>query len=238
MSTRFARVTQVLTVLTGVCVLAALFWAWLVAPEEASQGTAQRIFYMHVPLAWTAYLAFGVVFVTSIGYLWQRRTGWDVVARSSAEVGVVLTTLVLLTGSLWAKPIWGTWWTWDARLTTTLVLWLIYLAYLMLRSTVTDQTKAARYAAVLGIIGALDIPFIHYSVQWWRTLHPQAVVLRSGGPSLPPSMLAALLIGLVAFTLLYLVLLLQRINLEWSREHLEDVREAVQATAAGTLSGR
>lgn len=222
------RLVPVLTVVTAAFMLGGLYVGWLVAPEEATQGVAQRIFYVHVPLAWTAYLAFGVVFVCSIGYLWRRRTGWDVVARASAEVGVVFTTLVLLTGSLWAKPIWGTWWTWDARLTTTLVLWLIYVAYLMLRSTVADPARAARYAAVLGIVGALDIPFIHYSVQWWRTLHPQSVVLRSGGPSLPASMLAALLIELAAFTLLYLVLLLQRVRLEQLRERWEDLRAGLE----------
>lgn len=222
-----------LTAAAALCMVAALYVAWLVAPEEATQGPAQRIFYVHVPLAWTAYLAFGVVFVASVGYLWQRRAGWDVVARSSAEIGVVITTAVLLTGSLWAKPIWGTWWTWDARLTTTLVLWLIYLAYLMLRSTVADPDRAARYAAVLGIVGALDIPFIHFSVQWWRTLHPEAVVLRPGGSALPPVMLMALMIGLAGFTLLYAALLLQRVRLEQARERFADLRELVGVAEGG-----
>jgi heme exporter protein C len=220
-----ARLTPVLAVLSAALVLAALYAAWLVAPEEAIQGPAQRIFYTHVPLAWTAYLAFGVVFVASIGYLWTRRPGWDLLARCSAEVGVVITTAVLITGSLWGKPIWGTWWTWDARLTSTLVLWLIYVGYLMLRSMVVDQERAARYAAVVGIAGAFDIPFIHFAVLWWRTLHPQPVVLREGGPTLPSTMLATLLIGVAAFTVVYVTLLITRIRVERARERLDDLQQ-------------
>ena len=196
-------------------------WAiFLYAPTERVQGDVQRIFYVHLPMAWVSYLAFFVVFVASIGVATGRRPGWDAVGRSSAEVGVVFTTLVLATGSLWAKPIWGTWWTWDARLTTTLVLWFIYLGYLLLRANVPDEERAARYGAVWGIVGFIDVPIVHFSVELWRTLHPEPVVLRSDGPALPAAMLMTLLVAVVAFTLLYVLILSQRIQLERVRERL------------------
>jgi heme exporter protein C len=203
---------------------AALYAALLYAPTERIQGDVQRIFYFHVPLAWTSYLAFAVVFVTSCAYLLRRAPLMDAIARSSAEVGLLLTTLMLITGSLWARPIWGTWWSWDARLTTTLLLWFIYVGYLMLRSSIDDERRAARYAAVLGIIGALDIPVIHQSVVWWRSLHPESVVLAAGGPAMPSSMLTALGISLVAFTVLYVVLVTLRTRLELARADLRVAR--------------
>ena len=203
---------------------AALYAALLYAPTERIQGDVQRIFYFHVPLAWTAYLAFFVVFVTSAAYLLRRAPLMDAIARSSAEVGLLFTTMMLITGSLWARPIWGTWWSWDARLTTTLLLWFIYVGYLMLRSSVEDEERAARYAAVIGIIGAVDIPIIHQSVVWWRSLHPESVVLASGGPAMPSSMLVALLVSLLAFTVLYVVLVLLRTRLEIVRRSLRAAR--------------
>ena len=154
----------------------------LYAPTERVQGDAQRIFYVHVPLAWVAYLAFFVVFVASVAYLRTRRERWDVLALASAEVGLLFTTLVLVTGSLWARPIWGTWWSWDARLTTTLVLWLLYAGYRMVRAYAGDAARGARYAAVLGIVGFLDVPLVHQSVVWWRTLHPGPTVRPGRGP--------------------------------------------------------
>jgi heme exporter protein C len=207
-----------------VSMLAALYAALLYAPTERVQGAVQRIFYFHVPLAWTSYLAFFVVMVAGIGYLWKRTPYWDALGRASAEVGLLLTTMMLLTGSLWARPIWGTWWSWDARLTTTLLLWFIYVGYLMLRSSVDDEHKAARYAAVIGIIGAIDIPIIHQSVVWWRSLHPESVVLASGGPAMPQSMQLALMISLVAFTILYIVLVTLRLRVEWLRQDIRLLR--------------
>ena len=203
---------------------AALYAALLYAPTERVQGDVQRIFYFHVPFAWTAYLAFTVVFLASIGYLWRRAPIFDAVARSSAEVGLLFTTMTLITGSLWARPIWGTWWSWDARLTTTLLLWFIYVGYLLLRSSVDDEERGARYAAVIGIVGAIDIPIIHQSVVWWRSLHPESVVLASGGPAMPTRMLVALGIALVAFTVLYAVLVLLRTRLELARIDLRLLR--------------
>jgi heme exporter protein C len=210
---------------------AALYAALIYAPTERIQGDVQRIFYFHVPLAWTSYLAFFVVFVTSAAYLVRRAPLMDAIARSSAEVGLLFTTMMLITGSLWARPIWGTWWSWDARLTTTLLLWFIYVGYLMLRSSVDDEERAARYAAVIGIVGALDIPIIHQSVVWWRSLHPESVVLASGGPAMPSSMLAALGVSLVAFTVLYAVLVLLRTRLELVRADLRTLRLRALETA-------
>lgn len=205
--------------------LAALIGALVYAPTERVQGNVQRIFYLHVPLAWVAYLAFFVVFVASIAYLRTRSGRWDALARSSAEVGLLFTTLVLITGSLWARPIWGTWWSWDARLTTTLILWFIYVGYLMLRSSVADEARAARSSAVLGIIGFVDVPIIHQSVVWWRTLHPEPVVLASGGPAMPPSMLAVLALSLVAFTVLYAFLTRMRMSVERLRADVRTLRQ-------------
>jgi heme exporter protein C len=202
--------------------LAAIF---LYAPTERMQGNVQRVFYLHLPLAWIAYLAFFVVFATSVLYLWKRAERWDALAHAAAEVGVVFTTLVLLTGSIWARPVWGTWWSWDARLTTTLVLWFIYVGYLMLRSYVPDERQGARYAAVLGILGFLDVPIIHQSVSWWRTLHPEPVVLAPGGPAMPLSMLQTFGLSMLAFTLLFVWLLQLRFRLEQTRQELRALRE-------------
>ena len=220
--------TPALSGLTMVAMLAAMYAALLYAPTERVQGHVQRIFYVHVPLAWNAYLAFFVVFVASIVYLWKRSAWWDALARASAEIGLVFTSLVLITGSLWARPIWGTWWSWDARLTTSLVLWFIYLGYLLVRSSVTDRQRAARFGAVLGIVGFVDVPIIHQSVVWWRTLHPESVVLAPGGPAMPPSMLLSLGLSMIAFTLLYAYLL----RLRFGAERLGD---RVRALRAGSL---
>ena len=202
----------------------ALFAALLYAPTERVQGDVQRIFYLHLPIAWNAYLAFFVVFVASIVYLWKGIAWWDALARASAEVGLIFATLILITGSIWARPIWGTWWSWDARLTTSLILWFIYVGYLMLRSSVADERRAARYAAVLGIIGFVDVPIIHQSVVWWRTLHPEPVVLAPGGPAMPTSMLASLIVSLLAFTLLYVCLVRLRLQTELLRAQIRQLR--------------
>lgn len=230
--TRNNRADALLGVAALVTMLAALIAALAYAPTERVQGNVQRIFYVHVPMAWVAYLAFFVVFVASIAYLKTRSEGWDALARSSAEVGLLFTTLVLITGSLWARPIWGTWWSWDARLTTTLILWFIYVGYLMLRSSVADEGRAARYSAVLGIVGFLDVPIIHQSVVWWRTLHPESVVLATGGPAMPPSMLATLGVSLVAFTLLYAFLVRLRMTVEGLQTDVRAMRRrALEAVA-------
>jgi heme exporter protein C len=171
---------------------AGLVMAFLVAPRELTQGNVQRIMYVHVPAAWVAYLAFVVVLVASIAYLATRRPGADWLAHASAEAGVVFTGLAIVAGSIWGKPTWGTWWTWDARLTTTAILFVIYLGYLLLRAMMDDPERGARYAAVVGIIGALDIPLVHFSVLWWRE-----------ASAMDPIILVTLLVNVAAFTLLY-----------------------------------
>lgn len=199
-------------------VMAGIVMAFLYAPTDSVQGEVQRIFYVHVPMAWLAYLAYGFILVGSIGYLWKRDFKWDRLARAAAELGFVFTTLVLISGAIWGRPIWGTWWQWEARLTTTLILWFIYLGYFMLRSFASDPHRAARFAAVLGIIGAIDIPIIHQSVKWWRTLHPEPVVLDTSGPNLPDSMLYTLLVSFLGFTLLFIYLLIQKVRVEQVRD--------------------
>src|SRR3954463_14390927 len=190
----------------GTVIRAAFF-----TPLEARQGAAQKIFYIHVPAAWIAFLAFFLVAVASAVYLWLRDQRLDQFAESSAEVGVVFTTVVLITGPLWAKPIWGTYWAWwDVRLVSTLFLWFIYVAYLVLRGAVESAALRARYSAVLGILGALLIPFIHLSVYMFATMHPMPIVGKPSAPSLPSEMLLTLFISLGAFTLLYFALVRSR----------------------------
>lgn len=202
---------------------------FLYAPADAVQGDVQRVFYLHLPAAWLAYLSFFIIFGSSILYLLRGTPRWDRLARSAAELGFIFTTVVLLTGSIWGRPIWGTWWTWDARLTTTLILWFIYLGYFLLRAYVTDPERGARYAAVLGIIGFVDIPIIHMSVRWWRTLHPQPVVVRAEGPDMPPEMVVTMLVTLVAFCVVYLFLLTVKYRVETTRDELLAIRGAVQS---------
>jgi heme exporter protein C len=200
-----------------IAVAAAYVRAIWFTPAEATQGLAQKIYYLHLPAALNAYIAFGVVAVTSVVYLWLRDPRADRVAEASAEVGLLFTTVVLTTGPIWGKPIWGTWWTWDARLTLTLFLWFIYAGYLVLRGAITEADTRARYSAVLGILGALLIPFIHMSVYLFRTLHPMPIVLKPDRPSLPPEMLRTLLISFVAFVIVYVALLRARYRLAEDR---------------------
>ncbi len=189
----------------GILAVAGLAMATLYAPEEKTMGDAQRIFYLHVPSAWIGFLAFGVVFAFSIAYLVTRRRDFDLAAAASTEVGVVFTTLAIASGAVWGRYAWGTWWSWDPRLTTTFMLWFIYVVSLMVRAYGGTGNQPSRFAAVLGIVGFLDIPLIHLSVVWWRSLHPLPVVIRPEGvgSGLPPAMLVTLLVNVAAFTLLY-----------------------------------
>jgi heme exporter protein C len=188
----------------AVILLAAGLWAGLGwAPRDAVQGDVQRIMYVHVPAILTAYAAIALVFVGSIGYLGTRRQSWDRLAAAAGELAVCFIGLTLATGSIWGKPTWGTWWTWDARLTSTAILFVVYLGYLLLRSVVDDPERAATYAAVLGIAGALDVPIIHFSVVWWRTLHQPPTVLKPQAPSMDATMLVALLVNVAAFLCLF-----------------------------------
>ena len=218
--------SMVLIWLTGIVFFAAIAAIFIFVPTEKTEGPIQRIMYLHIPSAWLAFFAFFIVFISSILFLWKKEREWDIYAHASAEVGVVFCSLVLITGPIWAKPIWGTWWVWDARLTSTLILWLIYVAYLMLRSQTEAGSMRARYAAVLGIVGFLNIPFIHFSVLWWRTFHPQPKVISAEGfgKGMDTSMLATLGISLCAFTLLYFLLMGQRIRLERLKDEVDRLK--------------
>jgi heme exporter protein C len=193
-----------------------LYWALVQAPQDALQGDVQRIMYLHLPSILTAYLSFFLVFIGSCLYLWKREKRDDNLAHSAAELGVLFTALTIIEGSIWGKPTWGVWWTWDARLTLTAILLLIYSGYLILRSLIEDEDRAALSAAVLGIIGFLDIPLIHMSVYWWRTLHQPPSILRPDKlpwENVHPAMLTALAINFVGFLLLYFYLLSLRLRL-------------------------
>jgi heme exporter protein C len=196
-----------------VALAAGLVMAFLVAPRELTQGNVQRIMYLHVPSVWVAYLAFAVVLVASIVYLARRHDGADRLAHASAEVGVLFTGLTIATGSIWGKPTWGTWWTWDARLTSVSILFVMYLGYLLLRGMVEDPDQGARYAAVLGIVAAFNIPLVHFSVYWWRTLHQPPSLMKPGPGTMPGEIVTALLANFVAFSLLYVYFVAKRVSL-------------------------
>ncbi|MFL5449927.1 MAG: cytochrome c biogenesis protein CcsA [Gemmatimonadales bacterium] len=190
-------------------------------PVEARQGVAQKIFYLHVPAAWSALLAFSLVGVTGALYLWLQDPRLDRFAAASAEVGLAFSGVMLTTGPIWARPIWGTWWTWDARLTLTLFLFFLFVGYLALRAALHDPAERARFSAVVGILGLLLVPFIHLSVYLFRTLHPQPIVLKPSAPSLPPEMLRTLLVSTLVFTLLYVGFVTARYGLALAAERRE-----------------
>jgi heme exporter protein C len=206
-------VTAVLGWLSAVALASGAVLGLLIAPRELTQGNVQRIMYVHVPSVWVAYLAFGVVFVASIAYLWKRAAGADRLAHASAEVGVVFTGITIASGAIWGKPTWGTWWTWDARLTSVAILFVMYVGYLLVRAMIDDPERGARYAAVLGIVAALDIPLVHFSVYWWRTLHQPPSIVKPGPATMPGIILAALLVNFAAFTILYLYFVTKRVGL-------------------------
>ena len=189
--------------LTVVATAALVILGLVVAPPDAVQGQAQRLMYVHVPAAWAGYVSFAVVLVASVAYLVRRDLRWDRRAQAAGELGVGVTALAIALGSIWGKPVWGVWWTWDPRLVTTLVLLLVYVGYLAVRGLTADQHLSARRAAVVGVVGFVNVPVVHFSVVWWRTLHQPPTVLRPEGPAgaIEPVMLAALLVGMAAFTL-------------------------------------
>ena len=206
----------------------------LISPPDDTQHDLVRIMYVHVPAAWLAYLAFFVTFVGSIAYLLTRNLRWDRIAAASAEIGVYFTGLAIALGMIWAKPTWGVWWTWDARLTLTAIMFFVYLGYLALRRTTDDPVTRANRAAVLGIVGAVQIPLVHFSVVWWRTLHQPPSIIRPDGPAIQdPMMLVALIVGVLAFTVVYVSLMVKRIELIV----LEDQRDAVERMVDQPVAG-
>jgi heme exporter protein C len=206
----------------------------MVSPPDAVQGDLVRIMYVHVPAAWLAYLAFAVTLIGSIGYLVSKDLRWDRVAASSAEIGVYFTGLAIALGMIWAKPTWGVWWTWDARLTLTAIMFFVYLGYLALRRATDDRRLRAGRAAVLGILGAVQIPLVHFSVVWWRTLHQPASILRPDGPAIQdPMMRVALGVAVVAFTVIYSALMTKRIE----QHRLTDRIEALDRSESRPVAG-
>jgi heme exporter protein C len=211
-----------LIALAAVAFLAALGMVFYYAPREATMGEVQRIFYFHVASAWVGFFGFFVTFVGSAGYLLSGRRPWDVLALSSAEVGLLFITMTLLTGMLWARPVWGTYWTWEPRLTISAVQWLIYVAYVMVRGSVESRERSARFAAVYGIAAFVTVPLSWFAIRWWRTIHPQ--IVGGGEMALTPRMLHTLLASIAAFTLLYAAFLLYRVRLERARDRLVALR--------------
>ncbi len=236
--TQSYRSTRILAGILSVLALAAVIWTlYLVffwVPTERTMGIVQRIYYIHLPSALAAYLAFGIVALCSLGYLWLKDDRLDAISVSAAELGVVFTTAVLIQGPLWARLSWGAWWVWDARTTSTLLLWMIYVAYFVIRQSTENPDQGKRFAAILGIVGAVDIPIIHMSVQWFRTQHPDPVVLRPEGPTADPEIWQTVLVGILAFMLVFFALLLYRYGLERMRGQVEALRYRASLTSSNS----
>ena len=195
---------MVFTLVTALAMFAAFTLISVYAPQEKSMGVIQKIFYLHVPLAWVTILAFLVIFVCSILFLAKGNILYDNIARSSAKIGFIFNSLMLLSGSIWAKAVWGVWWTWDPRLTTSLILWFIYICYLLIRNSSFEEERGAKFAAVIGIIGFADIPVIALSTTLWQTLHPAELIFQGG---LTDPMLLTLMVCVLGFTLFYILLM-------------------------------
>jgi len=213
---------DVLNVVSAIMIGVALFLVFLVAPQEKEMGDLQRVFYFHVPSAWVGYLALLVAFVASILYLVRRNRRWDDVALASVEIGLVFMTQGIITGSVWAKATWGVWWTWEPRLTTSAVLWVIYASYLTLRRTIEERDRQARLAAVYSILGFVSVPINFMAIRWWRTVHP--LVFEGGSSNLEPSMLAVLIFSVVTFTVFYFSLLTLRLRLAATEAQVQQLK--------------
>jgi heme exporter protein C len=213
----------ILGIIFAICMIASIVLVFIISPVEETMGIVQKIFYFHVASAWVGFLAFFIVFIGSIGYLARKSKKWDTLAHISAGIGVLFTTLCLISGSLWAKPAWGIWWSWDARLSSTLVLWFIYVAYLIIRYETRRSERGATFGAVVGIIGFIDIPIVFMSVRWWRTVHCDLVVMQRGG--LTPIMLVTLLVSVLTFTVLYILLLSLRFDMAIIKKEIEALKE-------------
>ena len=198
-----------------------LYMVFMWVPTEQNLGVSQRIFYFHVPLGWIGMLSIVVVAVASLMHLITGKEKWDSLAYATAELGVIFATLILVTGAIWARPVWGVWWTWDAKLTTTLVLWFIYVGYLMIRAHGPSGTQGKRYASVIALIGAIDSPIIYKATDWWRTAHPE----RNVPSDLASEMLLTLLVAMVTFTVLYAYLLVERYSLRKSESDLDELHQ-------------
>lgn len=213
--------------ITFFAVSLSLYFIFLVAPTDVRLGVPQKIFYFHVASAWLAFFAFFVVFVTSIMFLIKRNRNYDVIAVASAEIGVLFTTIVLITGPIWGRSSWNAWWSWEPRLTTTLILWFIYIAYIMIRVSDMEWEKKARLSAVFGIIGFIDVPIVFMAIRWWDSkLHP--VVVGKGGGGLETIMVYTLIMSVVAFTFLYFYLLQKGIAIGHARNKIDEIKDKLK----------
>lgn len=224
--------TRMLQIAAVTTMAAALVMA-LVVGEEQTMGNLARVLFVHVPSAWLAYLAFVFTLLGSALYLWKKDLKWDRFAASSAEVGVFFTTLTIALGMIWGRSTWGVWWTWDARLVLTAVMLFVYLGYLALRRSIPERISRARRSAWLGILGIIQIPIVHFSVLWWRTLHQAPTVLRPGDMQMDPPFIAALFAALFAFTIVYVVLMRRRIELALLEDRFDEIVAAEEREVAG-----
>lgn len=229
---RTDRLTTFLNWAAFLMTMGALAMVFLYAPRERTMGDVQRIFYFHLGSAWVGFFAFFVTMLSGVLYLWKGEEGWDIVGNASAEVGTVFMTMAIVSGSLWARPVWNTWWTWDPRLTISAVQWLLYLAYFMLRAGIEDPARRARFSAVYGIIAFLTVPLSFLSIRIWRTIHPVVVggnsgVSAEGAFNMTAKMRHTLFFSLGTFTALYFTLLRHRLRLAWAQERVARLRQRV-----------
>ncbi len=208
---------------------AAAYASFFIAPTERTMGLIQRIFYFHAASAWAGMTAFSVCFVANLLYVWRRQPKWDSLGVSAAEVGLAFITIVLITGPIWAKPVWGIYWTWDARLTSTLVLWLLYISYLLLRTLIEEPDRRALLSSLFGIFAFLDVPLVFGAIRWWRTQHPAPVIMGGPGSGLEPTMRAVFFFSVLALHALMVFLIVERYGLEKLRMELDVVRRDAEA---------
>jgi heme exporter protein C len=207
---------------------AAAYASFYVAPTERTMGLIQRIFYFHAASAWAGMTAFSICFVANLLYVWRRQPRWDSLGVSAAEVGLAFITVVLITGPIWAKPAWGIYWTWDARLTSTFVLWLLYISYLLLRTLIEEPDRRALLSALFGIFAFLDVPIVFGAIRWWRTQHPAPVIMGGPGSGLEPTMRAVFFFSVLALHALMVFLIAERYGLEKMRMELDILRREAE----------
>ncbi len=210
-----------------VCMLVNLYLIFMFAPTESSMGQIQRIFYFHVPTAWVSGLSLFVLFISSILYLWKKQRKYDIVAHAAGEIGVLFMTMFLVTGPIWARPVWNIWWDWSPRLTSSLVLWFIFVAYLMLRNFVENEEKGARLAAVFAIVGFVDVPIVYMSIRLWADIHPRPVIGGGESSGLHPDMKIAFYFSVFTFTLLFLYLLILRVRLQKTTVAISEMKKQI-----------
>lgn len=210
-------------------VSAAAYACFYVAPTERTMGEIQRIFYFHASSGWAGMTAFSVSFLANLLYVWRRQPKWDWLAVSGAEVGLAFMTVVLITGPIWARPVWGIWWTWDARLTSSFVLWLLYVSYLVLRTLIEEPDRRALLSALFGIFAFIDVPIVFGAIRWWRTQHPAPVIMGEPGSGLEPTMRKVFFLSVLALHALMVLLISERYRLEKLRSEVELVRREAEA---------